>query len=168
MVKIANIIGLVLILTSQIYSQTADIVEGCIPLEVSFSSEILPDYFWDFGDNSSSNFAMPMHTFTQAGTYEVQLWNGVGGSLVGTLTITVFPDPIVNIQSTMQSGCVPLEVEFLPDIILDPSIVITSYQWIFGDGSKPSIIRHLEDSKKFLCGLFLKTRPSMYMPIIMK
>lgn len=40
------------------------VIEGCNPLAVNFTHAASTyDYFWDFGDNSSSNLESPSHTF---------------------------------------------------------------------------------------------------------
>jgi cytochrome c len=60
-------------------SISADPTEGEIPLEVTFTSEASdPDggeleYSWDFGDGGTSTEPNPVHTYTEAGTYEAGL-----------------------------------------------------------------------------------------------
>jgi PKD repeat protein len=58
---------------------------GVVPLVVQFtdtSTGIPTTWLWDFGDGSSSDEQHPIHTFTTAGTYTVNLTvtNNVGGS----------------------------------------------------------------------------------------
>lgn len=47
----------------------------CINNTVSFTntSQLATEYFWNFGDGSTSTDANPSHTYTQAGTYNVML-----------------------------------------------------------------------------------------------
>lgn len=55
---------------------SADPVEGCPPLEVSFTDESsgYPDSWqWDFGDGGSSTESDPDHTYEEPGTYTVSL-----------------------------------------------------------------------------------------------
>ncbi|MBD3331153.1 PKD domain-containing protein [Candidatus Peregrinibacteria bacterium] len=51
--------------------------EGPAPLETTFdpgcSTGTIIDYFWDFGDGSTSSQIKPKHTFDTAGTYTVKL-----------------------------------------------------------------------------------------------
>ena len=57
-------------------ASTPDTV-GCIPWTVDFTSTItgsVPDaILWDFGDGTTSSLADPSHTYTDSGTYAVQL-----------------------------------------------------------------------------------------------
>ena len=54
-------------------------------------------YAWDFDDNSTSNIQNPSHTFTQAGTYSVELtvMDSTGLSVKTTKSITVSKAPAV-------------------------------------------------------------------------
>jgi immune inhibitor A len=54
-------------------------------------------YAWDFDDNSTSNIQNPNHTFTQAGTYSVELtvMDSTGLSVKTTRSITVSKAPAV-------------------------------------------------------------------------
>lgn len=55
---------------------SADPVEGCPPLEVSFTDESsgYPDSWqWDFGDGGSSSESDPNYTYEEPGTYTVSL-----------------------------------------------------------------------------------------------
>jgi hypothetical protein len=48
---------------------------GSSATEVNFSanSNLVSNYFWNFGDGTTSNMASPSHTYPSAGTYYVQL-----------------------------------------------------------------------------------------------
>jgi uncharacterized delta-60 repeat protein len=59
---------------------TADRVTGTVPLTVNFSSTnsldkdgTIVSYFWDFGDQSTSNAPNPSHVYNKAGSYNVVL-----------------------------------------------------------------------------------------------
>lgn len=116
-------------------SQTADVTEGCSPLTVRFEGPDLPEYFWQFGDGGSSTLQNPEHIFSEAGVFTVTLSQGSGGEVIGTLTITVYPDPVIEITAEPVSGCSPLEVDFESLIAIDDAIDIQSYLWSFGDGT---------------------------------
>ena len=119
---------------SQLNAQSADIQAGCIPLTVQFTGPSASNYFWEFKDGASSNLQNPEHIFTNAGEYNVELYSSQGGTLVGNVTIKVYPDLIIQIETDSIMGCIPMDVQFRPDITKDPDITITSYLWTFGDG----------------------------------
>ncbi len=81
---------------------SADPPTGCGPLEVYFKNEsVNADQFqWDFGDGIFSTEENPIHVFTAPGSYNVTLTaiNSISGeSDEGTITVTVFPSPSVDL-----------------------------------------------------------------------
>lgn len=55
-----------------------EVVDNCVPVEVqfidsSFTDANIVDYFWDFGDGTTSSIRNPIKTYTQLGAYEVTL-----------------------------------------------------------------------------------------------
>lgn len=125
------------ILSSNIFSQTADVTVGCAPLQVNFTSPLgSSTYFWDFADGSSSNLQNPSNTFTTAGTYNVIFKNTPTGPTVGTITITVHnkPVPTYTTSSTLK-GCVPLTISLSDNTILPTGVIATGYNWSMGNGS---------------------------------
>jgi len=121
---------------------TADIEAGCVPLEVQFSGPTLTNYFWDFDDNSgNSDEASPKRVFDMPGTYNVELRDGVGGALQGTVEIVVYADPVIQFEvvDDEQDGCAPFFVEFINTSIVDPAVPITGYLWSFGDGASSTL-----------------------------
>ncbi len=122
-----------------IFSQTADQSKGCSPLTVQFTAPAgHPNGFWDFKDGGSSNLLNPSNTFTSPGTYAVEFHDTPGGPVVGTVTITVFPKPVVIITAAPEQGCRPLPVQFTDGSTKTGDIQITGHTWIFGDGSNPA------------------------------
>jgi len=119
---------------SHLNAQTASIQTGCIPLNVQFTGPSSSEYFWDFDDGTNSTLQNPEHVFTSAGDFEVQLFTSQGGTLVGEILITVYPDLIVEIEADVREGCLPLEVTFTPTITQDDEVSITGYLWTFDDG----------------------------------
>jgi hypothetical protein len=63
---------------------TADPLFGNAPLKVNFTDQsngVISNWFWDFGDGSTSSEQNPSHTYTNPGTYTVSLTvDGPGGS----------------------------------------------------------------------------------------
>lgn len=73
---------------------------GSVPLTTTFSSASSHDldgtivaYAWSFGDGGTSTEAAPVHTYTVAGVYTVQLIVTDDDNATGTTTITVTVDP---------------------------------------------------------------------------
>jgi len=75
-------------------AQTSDINKGCIPLNVNFTAPQLSDYYWDFNDGNNASISNANHIFTKPGTYQVNLFEGKNGRLVGTFTNPVNTHPI--------------------------------------------------------------------------
>ena len=119
----------------QAVCQTASVDRGCAPLKVEFTSPNLSDYYWDFGDGTESIKQFPDHEFVNPGKYTVTLYEGLNGNKIGTIDITIYPDPIISIDSDITGGCNPLTVSFTSAIDKDPDINITSWLWTFGDGA---------------------------------
>lgn len=72
---------------------SADVTSGPAPLTVQFTdnSTGAVSWFWDFGDEDTSEEINPVHTYTAAGTYTVNLAvNGIGGTADNaTASVTV-------------------------------------------------------------------------------
>ncbi|HII98328.1 MAG TPA: PKD domain-containing protein, partial [Methanoregula sp.] len=55
---------------------TANVTAGDAPLPVQFNDTSTGDptsWLWDFGDNATSDQQDPVHTYTEAGTYSINL-----------------------------------------------------------------------------------------------
>ncbi len=120
---------------------------GEIPLNVNFTGDNSTDdvgvvsYSWDFMDGSPlSTFTNPVHTFTTAGTYNVELTVEDAGGLTDTTVITITATtpgnqvPVAVATGSPLMGTVPLEVSFMGDNSTDDTAVV-SYLWDFKDGS---------------------------------
>ena len=95
-------------------------------------SQNADQYQWDFGDLVQSNDIMPIHTYSDPGTYLVSLWafNQCGVSLV-TDTVTLLGNPPeVGINLENGTGCAPLTVEFFAEQSNADSLV-----WHFEGGN---------------------------------
>jgi gliding motility-associated-like protein len=106
------------------------------PFSVSFNSNASPGvtYLWNFGDNSISTQANPVHTYNNPGNFTVTLTvrNAFGCTYTTTRVDYVQIAPtVVNFTMDNQQGCAPLVVNFTDaSTSLDP---IVSRQWNFGD-----------------------------------
>ncbi|AKB25522.1 collagen triple helix repeat domain protein [Methanosarcina sp. MTP4] len=76
---------------------SSNVTQGYTPLSVQFTdlSENATEWNWDFGDNAPSTEQNPMHTYSTAGIYNVNLTainkNGTN-STHATITVQKFPD----------------------------------------------------------------------------
>lgn len=117
-------------------AQTANRTEGCPPLLVNFDPPTgQSSFFWTFGNGATSIDARPSTTFTEEGTYVVELRENAGGTVVGTVTINVYPQPILMATPSLTQGCAPLAVAFEQTGDIDPGISINGLRWVFGDGN---------------------------------
>lgn len=129
---------------------TANPLSGTIPLDVNFSGDSSTDdvgitnYLWDFKDGSATvTDANPIHTFTTAGTYQVELTVEDAEGLTDTATITIVAGqvgneaPVAVINATPENGSAPLEVAFNSSNSTD-DVAVVSYVWNFDDGSDTS------------------------------
>jgi len=111
---------------------------GTAPLEVTFTDEStgmgLSSWSWEFGDGATSTEQNPTHTYTQPGTYDVQLdVDGLSGfdRIIRQDAVSVHSDVLViAFEGSPTSGSAPLTVDFT-DLSLGNPI---SWDWDFGDG----------------------------------
>lgn len=134
---------------------TASPIEGYPPLCVKFTVDgPLGEYFWDFGDGSTSMSRNPVHCYQRQGSYWVKMKYYVGqisGEVSKENFITV-KDPMtfVDWKADPSNGTVPLTVRF--SITGEPTNII----WDFDDGS---------DSTEFN-PVHQYTRPGYYTPVL--
>ena len=109
----------------------------CPPLTVNFRADTLMphadlQYFWDFGDGTSSNKALPTKTYLQPGVYDVTLVVSTPEGCADTLTMAELiqvQGPTGEFSFDPQVGCPGLEVNFLAT-----SSDSVDFEWVFGDG----------------------------------
>ena len=117
---------------------STNVTSGSVPLSVQFndSSENATQWFWDFGDGNNSTEQNPMHIYSTAGNYTVNLTASNGNGMNSTFAnITVLEQsvmvlPVANFSTNVTSGNVPLSVQFN-----DSSENATQWFWDFGDGN---------------------------------
>ena len=114
----------------------------------------LQTYAWDFGDGTSAPGVTVAHTYASAGDYTVTLVVTDNGGATATSTQTVVATsaptvpnlpPLARIATDLTDGTVPLAVRFQGGDSTDNDGVVTSYHWIFGDGttSEGAQVEHL-------------------------
>ncbi len=117
---------------------SASTANGCEPLVVNFSglgSTYTKNYFWDFGNGSTSTNTNPQQTYNTLGadtTYKVRLitTNVNGCSDSAFTTITVYAKPIAIINAVDTFACFPGNLSFTNA----SSSNSASANWDFGDG----------------------------------
>jgi len=119
---------------------TSNVSEGYAPLAVAFtdnSTGNIQTWSWVFGDGDSSSVQNPVHTFSTAGIYTVNLTvAGPLGSDYETLQITVLDrPPVADFTGTPLTGTVPLVVNFTDSSLYN----VTSWFWDFGDGNSSTV-----------------------------
>ena len=116
---------------------TATPSSGNAPLDVQFtdlSTNMPTSWSWSFGDGATSDQQNPVHEYTAAGTYMVNLTvSNTAGSdseeKPGYITVTAtLPDPpVVNFVGDVRSGSPPLTVNFTDQSTNSP----TAWSWDF-------------------------------------
>lgn len=118
---------------------SADVVNGCMPLTVTFSNNTpgnVATCEWFINGETISNTGQDVtYIFENAGTYDIELTvtstNGCSNTLLETAMITVYPLPNAEFDaSTFLIDNIESTVEFY-----NQSTGATSYYWSFGDGT---------------------------------
>jgi len=116
---------------------TSSVTSGKAPLTVTFtdtSTGTPTKWKWNFGDGTTSTQQNPIHKYSKAGTYTVNLTvtNIVGSNTVTkTNYIKVVTKPVADFTSSVTSGKAPINVAFTDTSTETP----TKWQWNFGDGT---------------------------------
>jgi PKD repeat protein len=112
---------------------------GCSPLNVLFTNQTTGKYLnqnWNFGNGNVFNGVNPsvqtyIQSLIQDTLYFIQLTaNNLCGTSVKRDTVKVFPIPVANFRSSVDSGCSPLYVTFQDLTTGYPK----RYYWDFGNG----------------------------------
>ncbi|CAG5079918.1 T9SS type B sorting domain-containing protein [Parvicella tangerina] len=118
---------------------SADVTEGCYPVEVNFTNDTDPNMlascYWEFGDGSTSNdCGDQFHSYGDVGVYDVSLTvtspDGCVGDTTYAALIEAFDYPVADF------GIFPN-----PVTILEPTTTmydssssdVTSFEWNFGE-----------------------------------
>lgn len=129
-------------LSAPVVSFSANSTSGVAPLTVNFtdtSTNSPTEWYWVFGDGSTSSDQDAIHTYSSAGTYTVKLVaSNSEGSNKTTQTITVTDAgtaPVSSFTSDIIYGTAPLTVRFTDSSTNSP----TSWVWSFGDGGTSTL-----------------------------
>lgn len=114
----------------------------CVDVPVIFtnnstiSNGLLQSFEWRGEDGINSSSSDINHIYSSAGIYSVQLIAESNQGCKDSLTknIEVYNSPIIDITSSIQEGCLPLDVILTASI--DPNTgTIGATEWKFGDGT---------------------------------
>jgi gliding motility-associated-like protein len=114
-------------------------IEGCLPLEVTFTNEThyadSSTFFWDFGDGNTSTEANPVHIYNKSGIYTISLQasNELGEVMEKQVDIIVDLD-----QGPKSEFRIRLAQAYLPGqeiSFFNQSQRTEFYYWDFGDGN---------------------------------
>jgi gliding motility-associated-like protein len=118
---------------------------GCVPMFVQFyDSSVVgtpANYFWDFGDGTSSTLQNPSHVYPNIGVYTVSLTLITVSGCIDTSTIVI--PAMVTVQGSPTAGfsLSPTSTSiFEPWITMtDASVGAVSWYYYYGDGGSDSI-----------------------------
>lgn len=108
---------------------TANPVEGFAPLVVQFTDESsgAEEWLWDFGDGTTSTEQNPVHTYTEAGVYNVSL-TVTNGSGEDTATapefVTSFIEPVL--PSLRERLLLMVRASFTDDKLYNHTLVVAT------------------------------------------
>lgn len=115
--------------------------QGCIPLTVTFTDQTVPtapdySYSWHFGDGGTSNTASPVHTYTQAGVFDVSLTVTNAAGCQSTYTqngiIKVYNAPVAGFSANPQTVYIDQPIT----TIIDGSVGnVSNWTYLVSDGS---------------------------------
>ncbi|WKN31260.1 PKD domain-containing protein [Porifericola rhodea] len=114
-------------------------IEGCLPLEVSFTNKTLyadsTTFWWDLGDGTLTNEIHPVHTYTETGIYTITLQasNELG------IVVKKEVDLVVDLDKGPKADFrVRLAKSYLPGqeiSLVNQSQRAVSFFWELGDGT---------------------------------
>jgi len=123
----------------------ADRYQGCVPLTVNFSENVLTSipfpglypfpvtYYWTFGDGGTSTNALQTHTYYSVGIYTVHLTvtNPNGCTATDSTQIRVGNPPVAAFHPARDTTCPLVTLNFY-----NTSTGSDSSRWLFGDGGQ--------------------------------
>jgi gliding motility-associated-like protein len=118
---------------------------------VVVSGSPISQWFWDFGDGTTSTLQNPLHSYNAMGNYTVSLMVTNGGGCTDTIyqSISIGAYPVSNFNASLVC---PGTATAFTDLSTSSGGGIVSWEWNFGDGtpidtsSSPSHIYQLPGS----------------------
>lgn len=120
---------------------TADTLQGCQGLEISFTNTSLSTdalaCAWNMGDGTMLSVCDPVHVYTASGDYDVQLTvttpNGCVDDTLATALVQILPMPQPAFSVDPAQGCIPFVVRFDN---LTPGATSLGSEWDLGNGEQ--------------------------------
>ncbi len=123
----------------------ASVTEVCSLEDVDFTdlstlaSGNITDWYWDFGDATSSGLQDPTHQYATFGDYNVSLTVTTDSNCVDTWQGMVSVHATPSAAFSANSQCLYTAVPFQDQSTIANPDIITSWQWDFGDGNTAAI-----------------------------
>jgi PKD repeat protein len=103
-------------------------------LSIAAGSDPLVSWNWNFGDGNNASSANPMHSYSAAGNYSVNLYvesdGGCGAQIA--LPVTIVTPPTANFNSSQKCSA---ETTLFSDVSIEGSAGISAWLWNFGNPS---------------------------------
>ena len=101
----------------------------------SISSGTITQYDWDFGDNSTSDAAAPIHVYSTPNTYTVVFTATSDEGCVSdtSFQLVSYPNPVVDFSVT--DVCIDVPVELVENTTVVPPGILDTWQVDMGDNS---------------------------------
>lgn len=143
-------------LNSQVFQAnfSADTLSGCVPVVINFTNTSTPDtnvnYFWDFGNGTTSNLKNPSTIYVTPGQYTVSLTISDSlneNTIIRENFIEVFGSPVADFSISENNGCLPFSVSPQNNSVQSSGEIIY-WLWSFGDGyySEEENTNHIYDN----------------------
>jgi PKD repeat protein len=111
------------------------------PLKVYFTNQTIltssaAQFFWTFGDGTSSTEMNPVHQYTSPGTYQVCLKVMISNTCIASTCKTIVLGPQCTLQAdfTWRFDSVQRNKVHFTSTVLSTATVVPHYKWTFGDG----------------------------------
>ena len=98
------------------------------------SNGIIQNYYWDFGDNSSSSLQSPSHNYASEGTFTITLVTTSDNGCIDSVSMPVTMYPVPQPAVSSQNVCEGNAVSFLNNSTISSGSIV-QWNWNFGDNS---------------------------------
>ena len=102
----------------------------------AFTPNQITSTVWDFGDGEGSSNSSPSHTYSENGTFNVELSVTSNNGCVSAIEqeVTIYPKPYASFEGIELSGCAPICPELTSTSVVESPSTLVDYEWLFSDG----------------------------------